>query len=161
MSFLLTESGCKSSTNFNTLQTFSTKNSRSTINLTLVCITGIIHIHYIIYYSNGTGLNWCHIPFCNTFLSHGAVFHHNNKWNKSGEWKSLRVLLSNKYRNEFDLTCPLQIWTGFSRPHFMEVRKWNWKGHRRHVQKHGEVSYTGRRPFHQCRWHSCEWRTLR
>ena len=37
-------------------------------------------------------------------MSHGAVYHHYNKWSKSGEWKSMWVRLLDKYRNELDMS---------------------------------------------------------
>ena len=51
---------------------------------------------------------WALLPvealFSGKVLSHGAVYHHYNKWSKSGEWKSMWVRLLDKHRNELDMS---------------------------------------------------------
>lgn len=61
----------------------------------------LIEIINAILYKLKTGCQWEHLPvkalFTETVLSHGAVFHHFNKWRKAGEWKEMWLKLLDKH----------------------------------------------------------------
>lgn len=61
----------------------------------------LIEIINAILYKLKTGCQWEHLPvkalFTETVLSHGAVFHHFNKWRKAGEWKEMLLKLLDKH----------------------------------------------------------------
>lgn len=99
----------------------------------------LIEVVNAILYKLKTGCQWAFLPvealFSGKVLSHGAVYHHYNKWSKSGEWKSMWVRLLDKHRNELDMSA--WIWTGATRLHSVAVKKSDTKGGR-----------NGRRPTH-------------
>lgn len=68
----------------------------------------LIEVVNAILYKLKTGCQWAFLPvealFSGKVLSHGAVYHHYNKWSKSGEWKSMWVRLLDKHRNELDIS---------------------------------------------------------
>lgn len=68
----------------------------------------LIEVVNAILYKLKTGCQWAFLPvealFSGKVLSHGAVYHHYNKWSKSGEWKSMWVRLLDKHRNELDMS---------------------------------------------------------
>ena len=53
----------------------------------------LIEVVNALLYKLKTGCQWAFLPvealFSGKVLSHGAVYHHYNKWSKSGEWKSM------------------------------------------------------------------------
>ena len=55
----------------------------------------LIEVVNAILYKLKTGCQWAFLPvealFSGKVLSYGAVYHHYNKWSKSGEWKSMWV----------------------------------------------------------------------
>ena len=68
----------------------------------------LIEVVNAILYKLKTGCQWAFLPvealFSGKVLSHGAVYHHYNKWSKSCEWKSMWVRLLDKHRNELDMS---------------------------------------------------------
>ena len=68
----------------------------------------LIEIINAILYKLKTGCQWIHLPvealFTTTVLSHGSVFHHFNKWRKTGEWKDMWFSLLDRHRAEFDMS---------------------------------------------------------
>ena len=64
----------------------------------------LIEVVNAILYKLKTGCQWALLPvkalFSGKVLSHGAVYHHYNKWSKSSMW----VKLLDKYRNELDMS---------------------------------------------------------
>ena len=58
----------------------------------------LIEVVNAILYKLKTGCQWAFLPvkalFSGKVLSHGGVYHHYNKWSKSGEWKSMWVRLA-------------------------------------------------------------------
>ena len=68
----------------------------------------LIEVVNAILYKLKTGCQWAFLPvealFSGKVLSYGAVYHHYNKWSKSGEWKSMWVRLLDKHRNELDMS---------------------------------------------------------
>lgn len=68
----------------------------------------LIEIINAILYKLKTGCQWEHLPvkalFTETVLGHGAVFHHFNKWRKSGEWKDMWITLLDRHSSEFDMS---------------------------------------------------------
>ena len=74
-------------------------------------ISYLIEIIDAILYKLKTGSQWKHLPvealFTMTVLSHGAVFHHFNKWRKAGEWKDMWLNLIDRHHAEFDFSQPM------------------------------------------------------
>ena len=72
--------------------------------VTLSCLIEVVNA---ILYKLKTGFQWALLPvialFSGKVLSHGAVYHHYNKWSKSDEWKSMLVKLLDKC-NELDMS---------------------------------------------------------
>ena len=68
----------------------------------------LIEVVNAILYKLKTGCQWAFLPvealFSGKVLSYGAVYHHYNKWSKSGEWKSMWVRLLDKHRHELDMS---------------------------------------------------------
>ena len=68
----------------------------------------LIEVVNAILYKLKTGCQWAFLPvealFSGKVLSYGAVYHHYNKWSKSGEWKSMWVRLLDKHHNELDMS---------------------------------------------------------
>ena len=68
----------------------------------------LIEVVNAILYKLKTGCQWEFLPvealFSGKVLSYGAVYHHYNKWSKSGEWKSMWVRLLDKHRHKLDMS---------------------------------------------------------
>ncbi len=68
----------------------------------------LIEVVNAILYKLKTGCQWAFLPvealFSGKVLSYGAVYHHYNKWSKSGEWKSMWVRLLDKHRHKLDMS---------------------------------------------------------
>ena len=99
----------------------------------------LIEVVNAILYKLKTGCQWSFLPvealFSGKVLSYGAVYHHYNKWSKSGEWKSCGSgCLTN---TAMSWICPAWIWTGATRLHSVAVKKSDTRDGR-----------NGRRPTH-------------
>lgn len=68
----------------------------------------LLEVVNAILYKLKTGCQWSLLPvkslFSGKVLTYGAVYHHFNKWSKTGEWKSLWIKLLDKHRVELDMS---------------------------------------------------------
>ena len=75
-------------------------------NVTQRCVIEVVNA---IMYELKTSCEWSFIPvealISSKLLSYRALYDHNNKWSKSGEWQSMWIRLLDNHRNELDMSC--------------------------------------------------------